>query len=114
MKVVANKTNARLIRSALYHAKIKGYKVTYTEVDPTYYSRYVDIDDWKHEEDVVDSRLGYANYRVIRVDYPADYYALPRYITTADLAGVIRDMKKAGEELNVDNYKRRLVQLVEI
>lgn len=84
MKVKVSKTMAAAIRKALKE-DLTGYRICYTEVDLNAYTRSVDYCLWSHEEDY---DAEHAVMKVIRIEYPAEYYAMPRYLTTKDLRNI--------------------------
>lgn len=69
---------------------LKDIEVFYEELDFNQYERNVDIYSYMHDEDWV----GKSNkFKVLRLVYPAEYYAIDRYVTSGDLAMVYRHAK---------------------
>lgn len=62
--------------------EFKDYEIEYQEMTEQVYSYCVDIDSFKHENDY---DFITNKFKVIKIIYPADYYALPSYLTTNDL-----------------------------
>ena len=52
-------------------------------------------------------------YRVIVVEYPANHYACPRYITTVELQREARRLAKSGT-VAVDAVRKMVIELCEI
>lgn len=85
MQVAATKKMTRVLNSAYSES---GYSFTYTEMSRRYYENSVNYRAWlENGADYIPDR---DVYRVIRLDYPPEYYALPRFITTADLSKCFR------------------------
>lgn len=86
MKVKATKTMARVLSQ-----NIKDYKISLIKLDEGQFARYVDIDAFNHE---VDFDHKNQKYNVIVVEYPLNYYATVKYITTKDLSKLFNKSDK--------------------
>ena len=65
-----------------------GFRFSYIEFNRDQYAVYIDYDIMRHTNDY---NAGSDKFRVIRLDYPAEYYALPLYITTNLLSKCYKD-----------------------
>ena len=71
-----------------------GYSIQTEKMTPQKFRWYVDIDDYKHENDF-DIATGLFN--VIKVVYPYEFYAMPKYITTKDLHEIYKTCNKTWD-----------------
>ena len=83
MKVKATNPMVKVIRDVL-----TGCRVSLVKMTPEVYRVSVDYDVLRNTSDY-NANTGYM--QVIRIEYPAEYYALPQYVTTRDLARVYRN-----------------------
>lgn len=109
MKVKVSKVFAKFINKT---AKELGFKaeaevITMSERG---YRLNVGIDAAFDAEDNGDYDWGTGEYRVIRVSYPYDFYAMPQYLTTASLN---REFNRRGVS-NADELKQMLRSMCEI
>lgn len=83
MKVMVSKTMCReLNKYAQTQPIFNQYEFQFDELSRRLYEWNVNMDSYKYENDYqVDKGL----FKFIRVVYPDDYYAMPRYLTTNDL-----------------------------
>lgn len=95
MLVKATKTMAATIADYFKkNERFKNYSVTLKKMTINQYEFYVDYNAHCHDEDFdYIKRL----FNVICITYPYNYYACPRYITTADLS---RIFKRCDKTLN--------------
>ena len=66
----------------VFKAALSNCSVTLEKMLPEQYEISVDYDLFKHEVDY-STRTG--KFSVLRIAYPPEYYAIPKYITTRDL-----------------------------
>lgn len=85
MRVQATKTMAREIK------KQTGFSATLEKFSPERYEVIVDYDLLANEEDY---NWGDRLFSAIRIDYPAEFYAIPRYLSTRDLRRIFRESDK--------------------
>lgn len=87
IKIQASGTICKLIQKVLPSYEVKVVKLT--EEQYRYHLGYTDYEYVKYEDSV---DYDYKNdlYRAIRILYPEDYYATPRYISSRELR---RDLK---------------------
>lgn len=76
MKLKTTKTLANTLN------KYSKFTIRQIKLDESEFSWFVDIDTYKHENDY---NYYTGEYSVFVVDYPVEYYANSRYITTNDL-----------------------------
>ena len=62
------------------------------KLSPDEYGRFVDYDLFRHTDDY-DGKA----FKVIKIIYPLDAYAMPAYITTRDLIRAFRESDKTTE-----------------
>ena len=74
--------------------EFKDYTIEYTEKSTRDYEWSVDIDSFNHENDYDFLK---DRFKVIKVIYPADYYACNKYLTTNDL---LKCFKKSDKTYN--------------
>lgn len=105
MRIAAtNKMTAALNAAARKAGKV--YKFAYATMDTGAYAWNVG-DIWS-AYDYGDYNGKTGKMRAVRVDYPYDYYAAPRYLTTRELNAAY----VAGDTF--DKYMSRVIDLVEI
>lgn len=80
MKVKATQPMTKLIKE-----RFPTFGVRLVKFTPDEYKTFVDYDVFRNEKDY-NPRTG--KLQAIRIDYPADCYAMPRYVTTKDLIRV--------------------------
>lgn len=79
MKVKVTKTMTKFLQQQLKSEKLL---ITHEKLNQNYYRVYVDYNLIDHIDDYnYDTQL----FSVIRINYPAECYALCRYLTTRDL-----------------------------
>lgn len=86
MLVKATNTMLKAIAAAIPEYNFRLVKFTLHE-----FRLFVNIDDWRHENDYNPAT---GKMQVIKVIYPGDYYSIPRYITTNDLLDAFRRSDK--------------------
>lgn len=91
----------KLIQDALP----KGHKVQLLKIEPQNYKWYVHYDGEQHAIDHGDYDYKTGLCKVIEVKYPADYYAPPAYVTTANLKRYAKDI---NGNITLDKYKQAL------
>ena len=105
MRIAAtNKMVAALNRAAV--AAGKPYKFSYSTMNTGAYAWYVG-DIWA-AYDYGDYNSSTGKMRAVRVSYPCEYYAAPRYISTAELNSIY----EAGDTL--DGYVGKVLDRVSI
>ena len=95
MKVKATTPMSKLINEIM-----AGCRVTLEKMKPEQYKITVDYDLFRNEADY-NATTGL--FQVVRIEYPADYYASPAYITTRDLVKVYR-----ASDGTFDGFKRAI------
>lgn len=87
MKVKTSKVFAKELQKEL-QAHGLSYACYQASLSPRAFRWNVDMDDYNHEQD-----YDYTTdtFKVIVVEYPYDYYACPRYITTKDLTRIFNN-----------------------
>lgn len=80
----------KILRSHIQES-FPGYSITIEKFNPDTYARYVDADIYRNE---VDYSPKTGKFSVLRVQYPDEYYAMPSYITTRDLARLFSSSDK--------------------
>lgn len=92
MKVKVSKVMAAAIKKEIAAGNYPGIEsAQYCEMSADNYRLFVDcfglnITDYDYNKSV---------YKAIQVTYPADYYAMPRYITTKDLNQAFKESDKS-------------------
>lgn len=97
MKIKVSKVFAKHIEKVL---DIEGYKVEVTELTDDQYQALVGESVYTAEQ------WGDFNYKTratkaIRIEYPEDYYALPRYLSTREINQMFKGISTI-EELNTE------------
>lgn len=75
----------------LLNANLNQYVFRLEKFTPHQFKMFVDIDDYKHENDYNPAS---GKLQAIKVIYPGEFYALPRYLTTNDLIKAFRSSDK--------------------
>lgn len=108
MRLTTTKTLAKVLQDyARKNEKTKDYKIYKTTMSERTFSLYVDIDTYNHDNDfdfVKDC------YNVIVIEYPQDFYACNKYITTNDLTKIYNKM----QEKTLDNFIKQFFDYIEI
>lgn len=86
MKVKASQVMVKELKK-----HIQEYSITLEKLSERAFSLYVDIDSYKHDADY---NINTGLFNVIKVSYPYECYAMPKYITTADLLKVFKNSDK--------------------
>ena len=74
--------------------RFPGYSVTLEKLSADVFQRTVDMDVYRHE---IDYSARTEKFSVLRIGYPSAYYAMPAYLTTADLWRLFRASDKTWE-----------------
>jgi hypothetical protein len=82
------------------------YKISLVKIPRERYIALVDCDIFANDIDY-DMRTG--NMKAILVEYPIEYYAMPRYVTTRELQRIFRE-----SDHSYDGFKRSLIDNIEI
>jgi hypothetical protein len=85
MKVKVTNAMAKEIKKALSGI---AENVTFGKMNMDLYKWNVDTDLFSHEDDF---DMNTNKFKVIRIDYPGDCYAIPAYVTTQDLVMIFRN-----------------------
>ena len=90
MKIKASKTMTKELKKYLP----EGYNMTLEKMSESQFAWHVDIDTYKHETDynITDN-----TFSVIKVVYPHEFYAMPKYITTKDLNNIFKSCDKTWD-----------------
>lgn len=106
MKVQATRVMANALnKGAREHGK--AYAFRHITVTPQEYERYIDSDLFT-AEDYGDYNASTGKLRAIKVVYPDEYYAMPRYLTTRALN---REFVSGD---TAESYIKRVLESVEI
>lgn len=97
----------------LKEALPKDYEVKLLKLTPDEYKRFVHYDGLYFADEVGDYDYKNNLCKVIKILYPADFYAMPAYITTKDLREYYDDAKTDGI-VTIDNYKKALFAGIEV
>lgn len=89
MQVKVSKTMAKFLNENLL--KSKGYKAVFQEFTPDQYSLYVSYNIMDHENDY---NYNTGKMKSIKILYPDNYYAVPRFLTTNDLVRIFKNSDK--------------------
>ncbi len=81
MKVMVSNPMLKVMKQTL-----KDYRVTLEKFSYDEYKRLVDYDALAHTQDYDGEK-----FKCFRIEYPAEYYAAPQYITTQDLTRIFRN-----------------------
>lgn len=92
MQVKVSKVMFNELKKALKgDEKFKDYSLTFEKLSDRAFRWYVDINDYNHENDY---NFNDNTFSVIKIEYPYNYYASNKYITTNDLVKVFRSSDK--------------------
>ena len=89
MQVKVSKTMVKFLNNNLL--KSKGYKAVFNEMTTDQYSLSVSYDIMENENDY---NYNTGKMKSIKILYPDDYYAVPRYLTTNDLVKIFKNSDK--------------------
>jgi hypothetical protein len=103
MKLRTTKKLAKLLND-----KIKNYTIRHEKLSRIVFERNVDSYSFDHD---VDYDYTTNTYNVFIVDYPPEYYAIPRYITTKDLRRIFNSNKCDG---TLENFIQAFYNDIEI
>ena len=107
MILKTTKTLANFLdKEAQKHEKTKNYHIYKTEMTERAYAFNVDIDPYDHENDY---NINNNKYNVIVIEYPQNYYACNKYITTNDLH---KSYNKSDKTLN--GFIKKFIEYIEI
>ena len=72
-------------------------RFSYVKMSPAAYELHINSAAWYYNNnDLLFDRAGVNYYRVIVLEYPADLYALPAYISSNDLLNVFKHSDKTA------------------
>lgn len=98
---------SKLMTSAIRKAiKPYGYSVSLEKVASAIYQQHIDYDLFAHEKDYEASSN---SFRVIKVVYPENLYAMNRYITSNDLISIYNKSDKS-----YDGFMTEVVKAIEV
>lgn len=103
MKVKVTKTMAKELKK---NFEGKEYQITFQKIPTDIYRINVSYDLIENEEDY---NMEDNTFNIIKVNYPAEYYAMPRYLTSRDLRRAYRESDKT-----YDGFMRTVESLIEI
>ena len=101
MKLKCTKVMAKLLNE-----KIKDYEITLEKMTERQFAFLVDLDSFNHE---IDFDCATNKFNVLCVNYPQDYYANNRYITTKELIKIYNQSNKT-----LDGFIQSFFEYVEI
>lgn len=93
MQVKVTMPMYKAIRSHIAE-RFPGYSVTLEKLSAETFRRYVDMDIYRHE---IDYSAKTGKFSVLRIKYPDEFYAMPSYLTTADLSWLFRSSDRTWE-----------------
>lgn len=106
MKILVTKTMAKELAKAFKNHKCyKDCKVDFVEMGSYDFSMNVDMDTFAHE---IDWDCAKGKFKVIRVLYPCDWWAMPKYLTTEDLNWAFKHSDKT-----YDGFIAKALELME-
>lgn len=105
MKVLATKTMTREINKAL-HANGEKMRAEYVTMSRRAFSFYVDSDIWENERDYMPDT---DEMRAIKILYPHEYYAMPQYLTSAELVRIFQKSDKT-----FDGFMDAVIESIQI
>ena len=107
MKVIVSKVMAKAIQNEIKAGNFPGIEsAQYIEMTRHDYYFSISLDVWQHEIDY-DWKKGMM--KVIEITYPADYFAMPRYITTTELSQAFSESDKS-----YNGFFKALYKIIEI
>ena len=89
MQVKVSKTMVKFLNNNLL--KSKGYKAVFNEMTTDQYFLSVSYDIMDHENDY---NYNTGKMKSIKILYPDNYYAVPRFLTTNDLVKIFKNSDK--------------------
>ena len=108
MKIKTTQTLCKFLSEKLKeHEKTKNYTLTHEKVTPQFFSLYVDIDYWKHEQ--TDYNINNNKFNVFKITYPHEYYANDQYLTTRDLNRIFDKSDKTA-----NGFVNAFIEYIEI
>ena len=100
MKLKTSKVMAKMLNEKIKDFGLD-YKITQKQITLEQFKLYVDFDFWEHENDYNSSNQ---KFNVLEIEYPLDYYACNRYLTTNDLIKIYKDSNKTFNGF-LDSFK---------
>lgn len=98
---------SKLMTSAIRKAvKPYGYSISLEKVASAIYQQCVDFDLFAHEKDY---DISSNSFRVIKVVYPENMYAMNRYITSNDLVSIYNKSDKS-----YDGFMSEVIKEIEV
>ena len=106
MRVAATSLMARSIHKSM---KTRGFdgSVSFVRIPRNNYTLVVGGNIYDNERDY-DDRTG--TFKTIKVEYPSDYYACPRYLTSKDLRAIMA----GATEKTYDGFMNEVYREIEI
>lgn len=112
MKVQVSKVMAKAIAKAMKERNMRYESVSVvTMTEREYCWRVCDSFGLYEAQDNGDYDWLSEEYKVIRIDYPWEYYANPAYLTTKRLREVLRS---CGTSRTIDNFMNALCESIEV
>lgn len=111
MKIASTKTMATLLNKIAKEMGTSDRHFRYITVSQDVYQRYIDIDIY-NAEDYGDYNWQTGKIRAIEVEYPSEYYACNRYLTTKELNRVFKWYKSSIK--NADDFAKKVIEEMEI
>lgn len=106
MKVKVTKTMVSVIKNMKKEGLLKIEDAQIVEYTPQEYQFKVSLDLWHNESDY-DPSTG--KFKAIKITYPAEFYAMPTYLTTRIM---VKEIKRHAQTF--DGLKECLKQLITI
>ena len=92
MKIQVSKAMAKELNKAIGFCDI-----SYIEMRPETYSWNVSVDSYLNEIDLKFDREGRNVFKVLKIVYPPEFYAMPAYLTTRDLNRIYRESDRTWD-----------------
>jgi hypothetical protein len=107
MQVKISKVMCKSINDYLKAQKqFAGYKLKYIELKPNEYKYAVDYDIY---ENVIDYDNNKNMFKTIEIEYPANYYACNKYLTTNELKQAYKNCDKT-----YNSFMQAVANIIEI
>ena len=103
MKVQATKVMADFLRKSIGK---RDFTISLEKMTERQFALRVSIETYRH---TADYNAATGLFNVIKITYPSDFWAMPRYITTADLLYIFKHSNKTAE-----GFAKSFAEYVEI
>lgn len=111
MKIASTKTMATLLNKIAKEMGITDRHFRYITTSREVYARYIDM-DYFEAENYGDYNWQTGKFRAIEVEYPDEYYACNRYLTSKELNRIFKWNKARIK--NADDFAKEVIEEVAI